>query len=85
MREESEVLEHEADATLMRRYGVDALAVKQDAAAVRILETGDHAQQGGFARAARSEKRDIGVARQCEVDAIESTHLAKGLGDVLEL
>src|SRR5690606_24853556 len=52
------MLEDEADMTLL--YGAERgiLIAEEDAAAGRLLETGDQPQQRGLARARRAEQRD---------------------------
>ncbi|MCY1559297.1 hypothetical protein D9M68_963190 [compost metagenome] len=64
MRKEREVLEDETDAALVRRHGVDALAIKQDRAAIRMLKTGNDPQERRLAGSARPEKRNVGIAGQ---------------------
>ena len=57
MRKQRVVLEHHVDGPLMRQHLRDVLAAEQDAALVRRLEAGEHAQQRGLAAAARAQQR----------------------------
>ena len=55
------VLEHEADAAVLRAQPRGVLARDQHHAVVRALEAGDHAQQRRLAAAARSEQSGQGA------------------------
>ena len=57
MRKQRVVLEHHVDRTLMRQDRRNVAPAEQDAAFVRRLEAGEHAQQRGLAAAARAQKR----------------------------
>ena len=56
MAEQRVVLEHKTDAAPARRQVVDPLARDEDIAAVGMLETCNHAQDGRLATARRSQK-----------------------------
>ncbi|MNT95624.1 hypothetical protein D3C72_2375370 [compost metagenome] len=49
MRKKCVVLEHETDAAIAHRNIGGVFVSKKDAAAIAIFETGDHAQNRGFA------------------------------------
>ena len=76
------VLEHEADVPLLgtqpRRVG----AVDLDDAGVRLLQTGDDAQQRGLAAAGRPEQRREVAAVDVDRDVAESDEVAEVLVDV---
>ena len=50
------MLEHEADFTLPDVFGGYVLPVKQDIAAVGVFQSGDDAQERGFAATGRAEQ-----------------------------
>jgi hypothetical protein len=50
VREQGVVLEHHADAALVRRHVVDRIAAQIDLAVGGRLKTGQHHQAGGLAR-----------------------------------
>jgi hypothetical protein len=51
MRKQRVVLEHHADAALVRRHVVDRIVPQKDLAVSCRLKTGQHHQAGGLARA----------------------------------
>src|SRR5215203_5377798 len=60
------VLEDEADPPLLGRQIRLLLVGDEDLAAIRTLQTGDHAQQGGLAATARSEEGGQGARRRLD-------------------
>ncbi len=77
------VLEHHADATLVRRHLVDAPIVEADLAFVRRVEAGDQAQQRGLAAARRAEEGEQFPFLDRQRHVIGRRHRAEALGDVL--
>ena len=69
VREQRVVLEDHADAALVRRHVVDALAVERDRAGGRILEAGEHHERRRLAGAGRPEEREELAARKLEVES----------------
>jgi len=77
-------LEHHVDRPAVRRHGDDVLAVEQDAAFARRLETGEHAQERGFAAAGGAEQREEFALLDVEREGFDRHHLAEALADRLE-
>ena len=61
----------------MRQHLRDVAAIQQDAALVRRLEAGEHAQQRGLAAAARPEQREELAGRDIERDAVDRAKTAE--------
>jgi hypothetical protein len=80
--EERVVLEHEAHRAFLYALVGGVLAVEEDAAAVGDLESRDHAQQRGLARARGAEERHQLARLDVERDAVEGLERAEALGDV---
>ena len=75
------VLEHEADAALLRRPAGDVLAVDEDRAHVGRLEPGDDPEQRGLAAAARAEERGERSRRDLHRDVVERDEVVEPLRD----
>ena len=58
VREQRIALEHGVDLALVGRNIVQALAVKEYIAGIRLLEAADDTQRGRFAAAGRAQQRD---------------------------
>ena len=84
MRKQRVVLEHHVDRPLVRRHLRDVLAVEQDAALIRRLEAGQHAQQRGLAAAARAQQREELAGADVERQAIHRAKAAESLGHALD-
>jgi len=57
MRKQGILLEHSIHPPLVGRHVVDALALKEQVAAVCLFKAGDNAQHGGLAAAGRAQQR----------------------------
>ena len=68
----------------MRRHLRDVLAVEQDAALVRRLETGEHAQQRGLAAAAWAEQRKELACADIQRQPVHRAEIAELLADPLD-
>lgn len=84
MLEQRVILEHEADAAVLHREPRRVLAVEENAAAIRIGEAGDRAQQCRLAGAGRSEQRDELSARDRQIDVAQRGIVAEVLLDILD-
>ena len=84
MRKQRVVLEHHVDRPLMRQHRRDVPAVEQDAALVRRLETGEHAQQRGLAAAARAEQREELAGADVERQPVDRAETAECLRHALD-
>jgi hypothetical protein len=85
VREQRVVLEHHADAPLVRRDVVDRLAVEVNLAVCRRLEAGQHHQGRGLARARGAEHGEEFARRDVEVEVLHDENLAViAFLDVLE-
>ena len=76
VRKERVVLEHHADAALVRRDVVDRPAVEADLAVGRGLEAGEHHQAGGLARARGAEHGQELALADAEVQVHHDERLA---------
>ena len=85
MRKQREVLEHEADVALVGWHVVDTLAIEDDVAAIRLVEAGDDAQERRLAGTARPQQRDVAVAAERQVDALQHGGSAEALFDGVQL
>src|SRR5262249_26460987 len=85
VRERGVVLEHEADAAILRARVGDVLLGDLHDAPVGLLEAGDDPQERRLARAARPEQRGQRALGDLERDAVERDELTELLGDVLYL
>src|SRR5262245_47652418 len=68
--EESVVLEHHADVSLVRRQAADRSPGNDDFAGGRRLETGQHEQRRGLSRAGRSKEGEKFAATDGEVQIL---------------
>ena len=84
MREQRVGLEHQVERPPVRRDGRDVGAVEQDAARVRRLEAGEHAEQRGLAAAGGPEQREELVLADVERDAVDGGRPAEALGDAVD-
>ena len=60
----------------------DLLAVDPNAAAVRLINAGEHVHKGGLAGAVLAQKRQDLTRLHIQVDAVIGHHTAEGLGDL---
>ena len=77
------LLKDGVDIPLVRRKSVNALAVKDDVAAVRLNKAADDAQRCGFAAAAGTENRNEFLFVNIKVDIIEDNLPVKADKNVL--
>ncbi len=71
MREERVLLEHQAEATLVRRHAFEIVTVPADTPAIERLQPGDRAQQRRLPATTRSEHRQRLTRSDREVDVID--------------
>ena len=71
MRIERVGLEHHGEPPIGRRHLVDELAVDQNVAAGRLVETGDHPQKRRFSAAGRADEDDELAVLHLEIDVHE--------------
>jgi hypothetical protein len=76
VREERVVLEHHAEAALLRRQLVDAQLVEPDAARAEGEQPGDAVERRGLAAARGTEERDELAAADGDRQSIERRDLA---------
>ena len=81
VREERVVLEHHAEAALLGRQMVHALAVDPQLAVARRDQAGDDVEGGGFAAAARAEQRHELPAPHRQGEVVEDGLRPEALGD----
>src|SRR5690606_13074625 len=79
------MLEAETDTAVLDRHLGDVTAVQFDRAAVRLFETGDHAQQGRLAGSARAEERGQATARDVDAYVVQGDEVAEALRHVFNL
>ncbi len=88
MREQREVLEHQADAALLRRHEAvgsgDLLTVDQHAARGRALDAGGDPEQGRLAAARGPQQAEDLRRRDVEADVVEREDVAIAARHVLE-
>jgi hypothetical protein len=65
-------LEHHGDAPVRGRQDVDDLPADGDLAGIRILQSGDDAQQGGLAAAGGPDEDHELAIRDVEIDALQN-------------
>ena len=75
--EEGVVLEHETDFALAHMLGGYVLAVKENLAAVGVFQSGDDAQERGFAAAGRAEQGNEFAGGDVEVDVFQRVETAE--------
>ena len=78
------VLEDEADVALLRRQRRRVLAGDLDRPRVRLLETGDDAQQRRLAATTRTEQRGERSGGDVDGDVVQGDEIAESLDDVLD-
>src|SRR5205085_1016492 len=69
-----DVLEGAADAALghdVRRAACEVLAVEDDAAVSRLVDAGDHVEEGRLPGAVRADQAEDRTARDDEVDVVD--------------
>src|SRR5205814_3720206 len=71
VRIERVALEDHGDATLARGKVVDDAAADEDVAGGRLLEAGDHAQEGGFSGARGAEEDEELALPALQVDVVD--------------
>ena len=88
MREEREVLEHEADAALLRGHEAvrsgDLLLVEEDAARGWALDARSDPEQGRLAAARRPEQAQHLSRLNVDAEVIERESIAEAAGHVVE-
>ena len=84
VREEGVGLEDDADVALLDGGFGDVFAVDVDLAAGRAFETGDEAEDGGFAAAGGAKQGGHGAAFDGEVEVVDDDGFAERFGDVFE-
>jgi hypothetical protein len=89
LREEGRVLEGHADAAILRFAMSDVFGAEDDFAVVGLIETGDEAEESGFAGAGRAEDSEEFASMGGESELIEGgdggVGSAEGFGEVLKL
>ena len=78
------VLEHHADAALLRSHVRGVLAEDLDSALVGLLEAGDHPEERRLAAPARAEEGGQRPARDRERYVVESDEATEALGRLLD-
>ena len=85
VREQGVTLENGVKWTLVRRNAGEFFPIHHDGSFIRLQESGDHAEQGGFATAGRSQQGQEFAAADIEVNIFEHLFFAEGLGKVLDI
>ena len=85
MRKQREVLEDEIDGPLIRGCAGDIGPVEENPPACRLLEPGDHSEQGGFAASARSQQREKFATVDVERNAIDRREITESPARVANL
>ncbi len=85
VREQAVGLEHHPHVALVGRRSRDVLAVDDDPARIRLVESGNEAQRRRLAAAARAEQRHELAGLEGEVDPLERRHRPEGAPQLLEL
>ena len=85
MREQRHALEHEVHGALVGRQPRDVPAVDEDAAVVREVEAGDHAQERRLAAPARSEQAHELALGDVEVERLHGVRPHEAPVDALDL
>jgi len=73
---EGVVLEHHSDVPVTRAHAVNGFTIELDAAAARVLEAGDGAQQRALAATGGADKDAELAFADIQVDAAQGMHLA---------
>jgi hypothetical protein len=84
VRIERVVLEHHGDVALLGRQVVHHPVADADFAGGDVLQSRDHAQQGGLAAAGRADQDDELAIANGNVDAMNDGRRAKGLADIVD-
>lgn len=84
MREKRIGLEHHVGGALIGRNAGNILALQQDAALSRFLETGQHAHQRGLAAAGGTKQREELALVNIERQIIDGDKIAETFGDVFK-
>ena len=84
VREERVGLEDDADVALLDGGFGDVFAVNVDLAAGRAFETGDEAEDGGFAAAGGAKQGGHGAALDGKIEMVDDHGFAEGFGDVFQ-
>ena len=84
VREQRIGLEHHVGRPPIGRHAREILAVEQDVAGIRPLETGDHPQQRGLAAPGRSEQREELAGINVERQPIDGGESAEALGQTID-
>src|SRR5581483_9605299 len=82
--EQADVLERAPDPALgdvVRRLAGDVRAVEDDATRGRLVDAGDHVEEGRLAGAVRTDQRDDRAARDREVDVVDRDEPAELLAE----
>ena len=84
VRKQRIALEHHVDRPPVRRHAGDILAVQQDAAFARLLETREHPQQRGLAAARGPEQREEFAFEDVQRQPLDGDEIAEALAHRLE-
>ena len=84
MRKQRVILEHHVHGALVRQHMSDVPAIKQDAAFVRRLETGEHAQKRSLAAAARAQQREKLAGPHIQRDVVDRAKIAELFRDAFD-
>ena len=82
MRIERVVLEDHRDVAILRRVEIDDPVADADLAVGNVLEAGDHAQQGRFAAAGRSDQGDEFAVLDVDIDAVQDFGVPVGFAQI---
>src|SRR5690554_2216708 len=85
MGKERIVLEHRVNGALFGRNVGQGAAVQQDLAAIRIFETGNQAQDSGFAATGRPQQRQELTVVNVQADMVESRPGPEAFLDIAQL
>ncbi|MNC47103.1 hypothetical protein D3C75_961480 [compost metagenome] len=84
MPEQGIVLEHKPDMPLLGRQMVDHLPVEPDLPRVRLLQSRQHTENGGFSAAGGSQEADQLALLDAEADVIRCHEASEGLAQLLD-
>ena len=84
VREQREVLEHHVELAGVGREIGDVLTVQENAAAIRVLETADHAQGRRLAATRRPQHRHVLAVFDAQAEIVDCGQIAEGLRDLLQ-
>jgi hypothetical protein len=80
MGEQGVILKHSIHVALKRRQGVDRPPLEIYRALAGLFETGDHAQDGGFAAPARAQQGEEFAIPDLQRGAVDGDKIAKAFG-----